>query len=127
MKVGKTGGMGMGEDGGMARRRHDGHQKPAALVRNFLLPLRMSVAAQQTARIFLEARAEFRSAAAAGGPAAWIGQRTGRIDRSRATRSSVAGWVANSPAMPRPDSGFMIIIWAVSGWASARIMGTPRA
>lgn len=32
------------------------------------------------------------------------------ISIRRATRSSVAGWVENNPAMPRPDSGFMIII-----------------
>ena len=45
----------------------------------------------------------------------------------RATRSSVAGWVENKPFMPPADSGFMIIIWAVSGWRSAASIGRPWA
>ena len=36
----------------------------------------------------------------------------GAMARSRATRSSVAGWVLNRLAMPPPDKGFMIIICA---------------
>lgn len=33
----------------------------------------------------------------------------------RSMRSSVDGWVLNNPLRPPPDSGFMIIICAVSG------------
>ena len=43
----------------------------------------------------------------------------------RATRSSVAGWVLNRPAGRRQESGFVIIIWPVSGCASAVGIGIP--
>jgi hypothetical protein len=46
---------------------------------------------------------------------------------SRSTRSSVLGCVLNKPRSPPPDSGFTIIIWAVSGCRSAASIGTPRA
>ncbi len=49
------------------------------------------------------------------------------ICSSRATRSSVAGCVENSPANPLPDNGLMIIICAVSGCASAVGIGRPLA
>ena len=49
------------------------------------------------------------------------------IARRRLMRSSVAGWVLNRPRRPPPESGFMIIICAVSGCASAVCMGMPRA
>ena len=51
----------------------------------------------------------------------------GAIAINRATRSSVDGWVENMPRRPPPDSGFMIIICAVSGWRSAAAIGMPCA
>jgi two-component system NtrC family sensor kinase len=49
------------------------------------------------------------------------------VEDTGSTRSSVAGWVLNRPRRPPPDSGFMIIICAVSGCASAVCIGMPRA
>ena len=46
---------------------------------------------------------------------------------SRAMRSPVSGWVLNNPARLPPDSGFIIIIWQVSGCASAAAIGMPLA
>ena len=56
--------------------------------------------------------------------AAGIGQRPAIAIR-RAMRSCGSGWVENSPRSPPPDSGFMIIICAVSGWRSAASSGMP--
>jgi len=49
------------------------------------------------------------------------------ISIRRAMRSSVDGCVENRFAMPPPDSGFMIIICAVDGCASAVGNGMPLA
>ena len=49
------------------------------------------------------------------------------ISISLAIRSSVDGWVENRLAMPPPASGFMIIICAVDGCASAVGNGMPLA
>ncbi len=45
----------------------------------------------------------------------------------RRIRSSVAGCVEKRPRRPPPDSGFMIIICAVSGWRSVVSSGMPCA
>ena len=49
------------------------------------------------------------------------------IASKRAMRSAVFGCVENRVSMPPPASGFMIIICAVAGWASAVGNGIPRA